>query len=85
MELQPLLFWIVGIVLGLLLLYFVIKTAIVNGIRDSGLLEREHEIYVERNILENKPNAAQVLLKEKYEKGELTFEIYKSEWNKLKG
>lgn len=38
MELHPLLFWIVGIVLGLLLLYFVIKIAIGNGIKDSGLV-----------------------------------------------
>lgn len=77
MEIAVILFWVVGFVLGCLILYNIIKVAVVNGIRDSGLLEREHERYVEQKILESKPNSAQMLLKQKYENGEIDFEAYK--------
>jgi uncharacterized membrane protein len=84
MELQTLLLWIAVVALGLFLLYFIIKTAVTNGIRDSGLLERRHQEYIEQKNIENRPNAAQLLLKEQYEKGEITFDEYKTEWKRLK-
>lgn len=84
MGLYIILFWIVGIVFWGFILYFIIKMAVVNGIKDSGILERRHDEYVEKKIAEHSPNSAQALLKERYEKGEMTFEEYKSEWNRLK-
>lgn len=84
MEMYTLLICLVGIIAGYFVLYYVIKTAVINGIRDSGLIEQRHEQYVENKIQENTPNSAQLLLKQKYEKGEMTFDVYKSEWNKLK-
>jgi uncharacterized membrane protein len=84
MELQTLLLWIAVVAIGWFLLYFIIKTAVTNGIRDSGLLERRHQEYVEQKNNDNRPNSAQLLLKEQYEKGEITFDEYKTEWKRLK-
>ncbi len=84
MEIHVILYWVIGVVLGWLLLYYIIKSAVVNGIRDSGLLEREHERYVAQKIHESEPSSAQRLLKQKYENGEIEFEAYKEEWNRLK-
>lgn len=84
MEIYTLLFWAASIILGWILLYFVVKAAVVNGIRDSGLLERERKNQTEQKIHDTSPNSAQILLKQRYEKGELTFNAYVEEWNKLK-
>jgi len=85
MELYTIIFWILGFLVGLYVLYFIIKTAIVNGIRDSGLLERNEYPSTEQNSAYSKPNTAQNLLKSRYERGEINFEVYKEEWNRLKG
>ncbi len=58
MVVYILLFWIVGLVFFGFLLYFIIKTAVVNGIRDSGILQRGHDECVEKKIAEHKPNSA---------------------------
>lgn len=84
MEIYSLILWIVSFILGMLILYFVIKTAVVNGIRDSGILERSENSLPEQNPAYYKPNSAQELLKKRYEKGELSFEEYIQEWNKSK-
>lgn len=91
MEIYSLILWIVSFILGMLILYFVIKTAVVNGIRDSGILERSENSLPEQNPVYNKPNpayykpnSAQELLKKRYEKGELSFEEYIQKWNKSK-
>ncbi|MES2373843.1 MAG: hypothetical protein V4557_14785 [Bacteroidota bacterium] len=85
METYSILFWVIGGILGWVLLYYVIKSAVVNGIRESGLLESEQKRHVEQQIFESSPNSAQMLLKQKYEKGEISLEEYQSEWNRLKG
>jgi hypothetical protein len=41
MEIYSLILWIVSFILGMFILYFVIKTAVVNGIRDSGILDKK--------------------------------------------
>lgn len=84
MEIYSLILWIVSFILGMLILYFVIKTAIVNGIRDSGILGRREDTLTENNSAFYNPNSAQELLKRRYEIGEMFFEEYIQEWNKLK-
>lgn len=75
---------VVSFILGMFILYFVIKAAVVNGIRDSGILDRSESSLPEQNPAYYKPNSAQELLKTRYEKGELSFDEYIHEWNKLK-
>lgn len=84
MEMYTLILWVVSVILGIFILYFVIKTAVVNGIRDSGILEKGENSLPEQNPAYYKPNSAQEALKKKYEKGELSFEEYIQGWNKLK-
>jgi len=84
MVMYNLILWVVSAILGMFILYFVIKTAVVNGIKDSGILGTSQNSSLEQNPAYYKPNSAQELLKKKYEKGELSFEEYIQEWNKSK-
>lgn len=78
------LYWLVGIIVSWVLLYYIIKAAVMNGIRDSGLVQKIHDRYNESNLQENKYSIAELSLKKRYENGEITFDEYKSEWNKLR-
>lgn len=76
MEMYSLILLVVSFILGMFILYFVIKTAVVKGIKDSGILNRNDTSLSELNT-------AQDLLKSRYEKGEITFETYVQECKKL--
>jgi uncharacterized membrane protein len=84
MEMYTLILWVVSGILVIFILYFVIKTAVVNGIRDSGILDKSENSLPDQNPAYYKPNSAQSLLKSRYERGEISFEEYIQEWNKLK-
>ncbi|MDP3395012.1 hypothetical protein [Sediminibacterium sp.] len=76
MEYYFIIFWIAGIVLGFTVLYLVIKSAIINGIKESGILNARSDSTKEANSTYYKPNSAQSLLKSRYERGEISFEEY---------
>jgi len=78
---------IVGLYVGcsiitLVIFYHIIKAAVKNGIIEArGYKEatpRINDIKPERQ-----GNAEQMKLQQRYDKGEITFEDYKTEWNKL--
>ena len=77
------LYWVTGIILSWILLYYIIKAAVMNAIRDSGLVKKITDL-VKENLPEDKPNTAQLSIKKKYKSGEITFDEYKSAWDKLK-
>ena len=76
MEIYSLILWLLGLILGIFIFYLVIKKAIVNGIRDSGILESKD------NSISGK-KSEEDLLKYRYENGEISFETYVQEWKKL--
>lgn len=74
------LLYIIGIIIGLLILYYIIKAAVKNAI-----LETRNASEPERRVtnLEKIPNSQQIALQKKYDNGEITFEEYKKEWDRL--
>jgi uncharacterized membrane protein len=73
---------LVGLTLSCIILYYVIKAAIKDAHREMD--EKKKTVYTQEKPMPNPNwNAAQLSLKNRYEKGELTFEEYTSEWNKI--
>lgn len=75
-----LIFYIAGILLGLIVFYYMIKAAVKNGI-----IEAKSEMQSPQVIskLEKVPNSKQTELQNKYDKGEISFAEYKIQWDKL--
>lgn len=73
---------LVGLLLFCFILYYVIKSAIVDALKES---KKSKDGNISKDIPLPTPtwNAAQIALKNKYEKGEITIEEYTNEWNKL--
>jgi len=75
--------WIVGVILGWVILYYVIKTAVKNGIleaRNSSASQASH-----RTASPELPtNPEQVRLQQRYDRGEITFDEYQAEWKRLR-
>jgi hypothetical protein len=72
MNLAIISLYLLGILLSVYVLYLIIKF----GVRD-GMLEANN-----KKIGNELLNPFQVELQRKYENGEISFETYKSEWNK---
>lgn len=74
--------YLTGITISWFIFYYVVKTAVKNGIREA-----RSDKEVSTTIRESKPdrsaNEAQTKLQQRYDKGEITFVVYQSEWNKL--
>ncbi len=77
-----LIFSLVGLLLFCVILYYVIKLAVSDAIKDSRK-DKAINYRSEKPIPASIWNAAQIALKNKYEKGEITIEEYNKEWNKL--
>ncbi|MGN6438489.1 MAG: DUF6019 family protein [Agriterribacter sp.] len=78
MESSDLIFYLIGAIVAWIIFYHVVKAAVRNGIREA---RKDLEAPV-KPVQEKAPNARQLQLKEKYDKGEITFETYKAEWEK---
>ena len=76
------LLYIIGGIVSWIIFYYVVKAAVKNGIKES-----RNNNPVSTYIKESKPekiaNPEQAKLQQRYDKGEITFEVYQSEWNKL--
>jgi uncharacterized membrane protein len=76
------LLYIIGVIISWFIFYYVTKAAVRNGIREARA-DKEAPTYVRESIPERPASAEQVKLQQRYDKGEITFEVYQSEWNKL--
>lgn len=54
-----------------------------NGIREVRDKEVTAATYINQGKSERQANSAQLKLQQRYDKGEISFEVYQSEWNKL--
>jgi hypothetical protein len=77
-----LLFSVFCLFVGCVILYYVIKTAIKDAHKEMDKAKRSTPVF-EKPLPAPNWTTAQLALKSKYEKGELTFEEYTSEWNKI--
>ncbi len=83
LEIEPIQLYFISVGAGLLSLvifYYLIKNAVKNGIIDA-----QKEVG-NKSMLNSEPektlNTKQVELQKKYDRGEIGFEEYKTEWNK---
>jgi hypothetical protein len=74
--------YFVGVVIGWVLLYYVVKSAVKNGIKEARV-DTEFPTYIMDNKPEIQSNSEQRKLQQRYDKGEIPFEVFQSEWNKL--
>lgn len=81
METFTIVLYVIGIIIGWIIFYYVVKAAVRNGIIEAQIYNQVPPIA--KNSKPEKPaNAAQVRLQQQYDNGEITFETYQSEWNK---
>lgn len=76
------LLYTIGAIISWFIFYYVVKAAVRNGIREARS-DKELPAYVRENKPEKPANAEQIKLQQRYDKGEITFDLYQSEWNKL--
>lgn len=74
--------YIIGTILAWLLFYYVVKSAVKNGIIEARN-KNEHKTYLSESKAELPINSEQIRLQKQYDNGEITFEIYQAEWKKL--
>ncbi|MFZ6025111.1 MAG: hypothetical protein ACOYVG_11745 [Bacteroidota bacterium] len=86
MEILTVLIYIVGVVISWVIFYYVVKAAIRNGIKEAKIDEGNIKLNT-NNYKTSTPtlqaNKEQIKLQEKYERGEISLDVYQSEWNKL--
>jgi uncharacterized membrane protein len=77
-------FYLIGLILFWVLLYYVVKAAVRDGMREARSGESFSQDNKIRNYRPEKPaNPEQQKLQGRYDKGEITFEEFQTEWNKL--
>ena len=77
-----LIFSLVSLILTCLILYFVIKAAIIDALKEHTKSNASLESN-SSSIPTPTWSADQIALKDKYEKGDISLEDYTKEWNKL--
>ena len=77
---QELLIYAVSVLVGMVVLYHIIKSAVKSAILET----RQEQTIITSPAKPEKPTStAHELLKQKYENGLITFEEYQNEWGKL--
>ncbi len=76
------LLYIIGAIVSWIIFYYVVKAAVKNGIKEARN-NNEVSTYIKNSKPERLANPEQAKLQQRYDKGEITFEVYQSEWNKL--
>lgn len=82
MTILSILLYSLLVLISWFILYFVIKAAVRNGIREA---RSDHDGSVISGVNQpDKPaNFAQTRLQQQYNNGEISFEEFKSQWDKL--
>ena len=73
-------FYVIGAVFSWILFYYVVKLAVKNGIEEA---RQNKSLHSGLNHSDSQPTPAQIKLRQQYDNGEITFDIYQSEWNRL--
>jgi hypothetical protein len=76
------LIYIIGGIIGLMIFYYVVKTAVKHGIIEARI-NNEYISYVKDSKPELPMNSKQLNLQNQYNNGEITFEEYQTEWKKV--
>jgi hypothetical protein len=76
------LLYLLAAIIGWIILYYVVKAAVKNGIKEVQV-EKGGSTKVTAFKPERTANPEQIKLQQRYDSGEITFEVYQSEWNKL--
>ncbi|HRO48077.1 hypothetical protein [Agriterribacter sp.] len=84
MELSTIIYYLIGLLIGLLIFYNIVKAAVRNGIREARK-DVESPIIPKGSIPDTKPNERQLELQERYNRGEITFDEYRAGWDSLTG
>ena len=82
MTVLTFLFDIIGAIIGLMIFYYVVKTAVKDGIIEARI-RNENTSYVKDSKYEPTMNSEQLKLQNQYNNGEITFEEYQAEWKKV--
>lgn len=82
MEASKFVMYFIGIVISWTVLYYVIKSAVKNGVIEA-LSKKQIAPNTQEYKPEKKANLQQIELQKKYDNGEISFEVYHSEWNRL--
>lgn len=72
----------IGIIISWIIFYYVVKAAVKNGIREAST-EKILPTYFKDSKPEKPANSEQIKLQQRYDMGEITFEVYQAKWNKL--
>ncbi|HEY5370502.1 MAG TPA: hypothetical protein VIJ75_16075 [Hanamia sp.] len=82
MTAQTIFLYVIGAIISWVIFYYVVKVAVRNGIRES-----RTEKNIDSNYKDIKPEIKatpeQIKLQQRYDKSEITFEVYQKEWSKL--
>jgi len=80
-------FYILGAILGWILFYYIVKAAVREGVIAAfAAIDKQTgrvNLAVRQGNPDKLPSTAQARLQERYDKGEITFEVFRSEWDKL--
>ena len=82
MKIAIFLLYITGIIIIWIIFYYVVKAAVKNGIKEA-LYDQILPTSFRANKPEKPANPEQIKLQQRYDRGEITLEIYQEEWNKL--
>lgn len=75
--------YIVGAIVSWVIFYFVVKGAVRNGIKEARA-DNQGQTIIKKSTPERPENQSQVKLQQQYDNGEITFEEFQTEWNKLR-
>lgn len=82
MPTVTILLYFIGVIISWIIFYYVVKAAVRNGIIEAQA-DKQVQTFIEKSTPERLANPAQVTLQQQYDKGEITFEEFQSQWNKL--
>jgi len=74
--------YLISAILSLIIFYHIIKAAVKNGMIEAQARMKQTSASVNYRV-EKKPTSAQERLQARYNKGEMTFEQFKTEWEQL--
>lgn len=82
MDTLTIILYLIGAIITWIIFYYVVKAAIRNGIKEAHA-DKETQALIENRMPERPANGTQQMrrLQEQYDKGEITFEKFKSQWN----
>jgi hypothetical protein len=75
------LLYIICAIVVWIIFYYVVKAAVKHGIIEARAASDTNRP-IENRKPEHPTNQKQIKLQQQYDKGEITFEVYQSEWNK---